>query len=465
MSATASQIARNRSKMLRLYRRHFNPALALHFELAGCTLESSARGAVVVDETGAEFLDVGTAHGVFGVGHCEPQIRRAVLDQLRAIASSPPELSSESRNGLESRLAMLLPGSLNRVLFAGSGSEAIEIALRTALLARSGRTRLVAVDRGYHGKTLGALGVMGMEHLRTPFEPLWRNVTRVPYDNLEAMTAAVGDDVAAVFLEPVLGGGTIQVPSSGYLRAVRALCDKHGALLVADEVQTGLGRTGEMFGIDHAGIVPDAIVLSKTLTGGHVPIAVTVVREEIMDGIEDPMRHEQSFGSASAGWPIAAAAADATLDFIVANALPARAKSLGEYLLSCLRNLAESFPGMVLDTPGVGLMAGIRVRNRVIEHALWMQLQRRGVIVGLSLNSGASTPVLRVYPPLTIRREQVDCLVETLHDSLTTLRRKGPRALTSVAAPAAKYQFYLPRRALAAIVNHAASAPELAGGR
>lgn len=454
MTATAI----DRDELLELYRRHYNAPLARHFELGGCSVETAASGSIVIDELGREYLDVATAHGIFGLGHCHPAIQSRVLAQLDRIAGPTGGIAHEPGVSLTARLAKLLPGDLDRVTFAGSGSEAIEVALRTALLARPGRTRLIAAQHAYHGKTLGALGVMGMTHLRRPFEPLWQDVHLVEYGDAEAITEAIGAGAAAVLLEPVLAGGTIQVPPRGYLEQVRAACERTGTLLIVDEVQTGLGRTGKMFGIEHAGVVPDMVVLSKILTGGCVPIAATVVSRAVADEA-DRQAAGADYGSESACWPLVAAAADATVAYVEEHRLADRAQRLGAYLGDCLDTLAEMFPRFVVDTPGIGLMRGVRVKSRVVENALWLQLRRRNVVVGLSLNSTATTPVLRVYPPLTVARAEIDQLMEALYDSLLSLERLRPRAIYALAAPALAFQFWLPARMLTAAANRADTAP------
>jgi putrescine aminotransferase len=449
----------DRGEVLDAYRHYYNAPLARHFELAGCSVETTASGATVTDEMGRQYLDAGTAHGIFGLGHCHPAVKEAVVSQLEGIAGPTGRAQHRAGSGLKRKLSELLPGDLNHVVLAGSGSEAVEIALRVALLARPGRTRLIAAHQGYHGKTLGALGAMGLPHLRVPFEPLWPDVHHVPYGDVEALAAAIGGGALAVLLEPVLGGGTIQVPPPDYLAEVRALCDQTGTILIVDEVQTGLGRTGMMFGIEHSGIVPDAIILSKTLTGGFVPVATTVVRESIACEIGGDADEPALFRSDSAGWPLVAAAASATVDYVVANSLARRAQALGAYLGDCLTTIAESFPNLIVDTPGIGLMRGLTVRNRVIEHGLWLQLRRRNVIIGLSLNAAASAPVLRIYPPLTIKREELDRVIEALYDALDTLQHMRLRAVYSLAAPALAFQHRLPTRVLAAVANQASSTP------
>jgi putrescine aminotransferase len=447
----------DRKAVLESYRRYYNAPLAQHFELAGCSIETSAEGSRVFDELGREFLDMGTAHGIFGLGHCNPAIRAAIEAQAELLSGPTGRVPHAPGTRLTRRLAELLPGDLDRVTLAGSGSEGVEIALRTALLARPGRTRIVAARDGYHGKTLGVLGVIGLPHLRTPFEPLLPDVEWVRYGDADALARAVDSSTAAVVLEPVLAGGTIAVPPPSYLSAARAACDQTGALLIADEVQTGLGRTGRMFGVEHSGVVPDAIVLSKTLTGGHLPVAAVVVRNEIAAAADRNGPVDVGYGSDSAGWPLVAAAADAAVEYVVEHDLSTRAHRLGLYLAECLSGLAESFPGVVVGTPGIGLMRGLALRNRVIEHGLWLQLRRRGVIVGMSLNSRAATPVLRIYPPLTVSRGELDLLVEALYEALQRWETRLPQAAYGLVAPALSHRLRLPRAILATAANQASA--------
>lgn len=454
----------DREDILDAYRRHYNPPLARHLELAGCSVETSAEGSIVSDEMGRDFLDMGTAHGIFGLGHCNPVVRAAVEAQAGVLTGPTGSLPHRPGIRLAQRLAKLLPGDLDHVVLAGSGSEGVENALRIALLARPGRTGIVAAHQSYHGKTLGVLGMIGLPHLRKPFEPLWPGVRWVPYGDADALAKAVDMQTAAVVLEPVLAGGTIEVPGKDYLASAREACDRVGALLVADEVQTGLGRTGRMFGVEHAGIVPDAIVLSKTLTGGHLPLAATVVRAEIAEAAGEATPTGVRYGSDSAGWPLPAAAADAALAYVVDHDLPRRAECLGLYLGDCLRMLAESFPGVIVDTPGIGLMRGLTLRNRVIEHGLWLQLRRRNVIVSMSLNSRASMPALRLYPPLTVTRAELDRLVEALYEALGRWETRWPRAYRLV-TPSLSHRLRLPTRILAAAANHASAIPHKVSSR
>lgn len=322
----------------------------------------------------------------------------------------------------------------------------------------------MAVTQGYHGKTLGVLGVTGMPHLRRPFEPLLPDVRHVPFGDTEAVERALaGGTVAAVVVEPVLGGGTVQVPRPGYLRALRAACDRWGTLLVADEVQTGLGRTGRMFGCDLDGVVPDMLVLSKTLTGGHASMAVVAMRSglgRLAPHRRDGVAYGPPEGHAT---PAACAAAAAAVRLVRRLRLPDRVVAIAPLLDAELRRAAAAHPGLVVGVPGIGLMRGMAVRNRAVEHALWIQLVRGGVVTGLSFNARARHPVLRVYPPMTVSAAEIERFGAALRSALGAVAGGRPRWVLDAAGRAMRAQFVLPGPVQAAGVRLIAPAPR--GGR
>jgi putrescine aminotransferase len=343
------------------------------------------------------------------------------------------------------RLAELLPGDLDRVMLAGSGSEAIETALRVARLAHPERRRLVAAVDSYHGKTLGALAVMGQPHLRVPFGHEWPATTFVTHGDVAAATAAVGAGVLALVIEPVLGGGTISAAPAGYLAALRELCDATGTLLIVDEVQTGFGRTGTLFAIQREGIVPDMIILSKALTGGHTPIAATVLRQSLLDDCPQ-LRDADVVPSEAAASPLVCAAALAALEVIVDQDLASRAAELGARLHAGLERIGAAHPDFVLEPRGQGLMAGLQLRNQMVENALWLQLLKRGVLTALSLST-ARCPVLRIYPPLTVAAAEIDQMLESLDGALTEMRRLKP-AVYDLGNMSLRWQHWMPLLAL-----------------
>jgi putrescine aminotransferase len=435
----------SRQDIIRRYADHYNPTLALLFELAQCPIEGRSKGTRIYDEAGEEYLDFAAGYGVFSVGHANEQVQQAVLRQLETLPWTPKFVQHERQAELVELLGSLLPSDLRRVYLTGSGSEAIEIAIRTARLAHPRRKRLIAVSHGFHGKTVGAVGICGQRYLREPFGQTWEDVVFVPYGDAGAMARAIGDGAAAVFLEPVLGGGFVTVPPRGYLEEVRALCDRTDTLLVIDEVQTGFGRTGKMFAFQHDAIVPDVLILSKGMTGGHVSMAAAIVRDRWTSAISAVTERDPfAWASDSGASPIACAAAIAAIRFTIENRLPERAAELGPHLTAGLGRAAAEFPVLVLDAPGRGLMTGAKLRNNMLENAVWLQMLKRKVITGLSTNPMTPTPVMRFFPPLVVERAEIETAVEAFRDSLSELRRL-PRLVLDAANQVAKVQYHVPK--------------------
>ncbi len=299
------------------YRDYVNPPLARLMKLSGSPLEVSAQGMTIVDHNGKSYLDFAGGYGVFTLGYRHPRVVAAVRAQLDVMALSGHTMFDALPGRLAKRLAELTPGDLQISFFANSGTEAVEGALKLARAATK-RTKLVGTEGAYHGKTLGALAVSGREAFRAPFAPLLADVVQVPFGDLAALADAV-DDAAAVILEPVQGEGGVNVPPGGYLRGVRDLCDRSGAVFIADEVQTGFGRCGALFACDLEGVVPDVMTLAKGLSGGVMPIGAYVARPPVWNAAyaKAPLLHTSTFG----GNPLACAAALAALDVLVEDEL------------------------------------------------------------------------------------------------------------------------------------------------
>lgn len=442
--------AADRATLVRTYRRSYNPALAKLFHVARIPIEDHGYGTRLFDEDGHGYLDFSAGYGVFGVGHLNPVVQRAAQEQLAIAASLPAGVTHPLTGELEGRLRNVLPDGLDHVLLAGSGSEAMEIALRVvSAAAPRGRSRLVAATGSYHGKSLGALAVMGQRQLRSRFEPLWPDVSFVPFGEPAAIAEVLGTGtVAAVVLEPILGGGYLVVPPAGYLAEVARLCRAAGVLLVVDEVQTGFGRTGRMFAIDAEAVVPDLIVVSKGMTGGQVPMAAVVVHDRVVRGMptaawlgatQPPAEISRSL--------VACAAANAAIEVIHELGLAERAAGLGEQLLSGLRDAHRRHPRWLRSVRGRGLMTGLELRSGIVEYAIWLQLLSHGVLAGYSTNAFARHPVLRFFPPLTVTDSEIDQALSALDDSLTALSRK-PAVLYDLANLAMPVQYRIPDFAL-----------------
>jgi len=353
------------------------------------------RGATVVDSEGRRYIDCLAGHGVALVGHSNPAVVEAITAQAQRLISCPISLYNDVRAELLEELIGLAPAGLERAFLCNSGTEAVEAALKLARTT-TGRSAFVAARGSFHGRTMGALSATFEPHYREPFEPLVPGFEFVPFNDLERLSAAVTERTAAVILEPVQGEGGVHVARPEYLREARRRCDATGALLILDEVQTGLGRTGRLFACQHSEVTPDLMCLAKGIAGG-VPMGAVLCSQRITVPTGG---HGTTYG----GNPLACAAALATLRFIVGHRLPDEARRKGEHLR---RRLGELDLGAVREVRGLGLMIGIALKSKVRPYL--DALAERGV---LALPAGLS--VLRLLPPLIITDDELDRVVEAI---------------------------------------------------
>jgi len=399
-------------EVLDRYARFINPGLARLYRFANvATAEWEAEGAVVRDIHGKEYLDFSGGPAVFSLGHRHPRVVAAVKEQLDRMPMSVRAMPRLLEAELAELLAQITPGDLQYTFFANSGTEANEGALKLARLA-TGRPNIVGAIGAFHGKTMGALSASGRDTYKTPFQPLVPGFSHVPFGDLEALERAVTAETAAVILEPIQGEGGVIIPPDDYLPGVRRLCDRTGALLILDEVQTGLGRTGKMFACEHWGVAPDLLTMAKALGGGVMPIGAITGRPQIWKTLEqNPYLHSSTFG----GNPLACAAGVATIKVLLEERLPQRAAQLGAYLLERLRELQRRHPGMIRDVRGKGLLIGMEFPDPDLVLLITADAMERGVIVFYSLNK---PECFRIAPPLVVTEAQIDRAVEVLAHSI-----------------------------------------------
>jgi len=404
-------------EILAKYERYINPGLVRLYRFANVlTAEWEAEGAVVRDIHGKEYLDFSGGPAVFNVGHRHPKVIQAVKEQLDRMPMSVRAMPRKAEADLAELLAQITPGDLQFTFFANSGAEANEGALKLARLA-SGRTNFVGAVDAFHGKTFGALSASGREKYKTPFQPLLPGFSHVPFGDLAAMDRAVTSQTAAVILEPIQGEGGVIIPPDGYLRGVREICDRAGALLILDEVQTGLGRTGKMFACEHWGVTPDMITMAKALGGGVIPIGAITGRPRIWKTLEqNPYLHSTTFG----GNPLACTAGVATIQVLLEEHLPERAADLGPYMVERLRELQRRHPTVVKDVRGKGLLIGMEFIDPDVVLLITADALERGLIVFYGLNK---PECFRIAPPLTITRQQIDRAIEVLDQSIAWAAR------------------------------------------
>ncbi|OPF79988.1 aspartate aminotransferase family protein [Streptomyces antioxidans] len=353
-------------------------------------------GTRVWDAEGKEYLDFVGGIAVNSLGHAHPAVVRAVSDQIATLGHVSNLFLAEPPVALAERLLQLF-GRPGRVYFCNSGAEAVEAAFKIG--RRTGRTHMVATDGGFHGRTMGALALTGQPAKQEPFLPLPGEVTHVPYGDVEALRAAVTTDTALVILEPVQGENGVIVPPDGYLAAAREITRATGTLLVLDEIQTGIGRTGHWFEHQAQGVEPDVVTLAKGL-GAGLPIGATLAFGPAAE-LLTPGQHGSTFG----GNPVACAAGLAVLDTIAADGLLDRVKRAGERLRSGIESLDHA---LVARVRGAGLLLGI-----VLTESLAPQVQKAAQDAGLLVNAVAPD-VVRLAPPLVISDGEVDTFLREL---------------------------------------------------
>jgi putrescine aminotransferase len=410
------------------YRLFLNPSLARVMKLSGSPVEVRADGCTVTDHTGKTYLDFAGGYGVFTLGHRHPRVLAAVRAQLDAMALSGRTMFNPLMGRLARRLAEITPGDLQISFFANSGTEAIEGALKLARAATK-RTKIVAARNAFHGKTLGALSVSGRSYYQSAYAPLLPDVVHVPYGDVSALQRHL-TDAAAFVVEPIQAEGGVNLPPFGYLRAARECCDRAGALLIADEVQTGLGRCGYLFACDHEAVVPDIMALAKGLSGGVVPIGAYIARAPVWNAAyaKAPLMHTSTFG----GNELACAAALAALDVLIDDDLAGNARARGAELAAGARAIGSRYPQAIAEVRGAGLLVGVELTNEGYAGTIIPELLKRGVTAAWTLNA---QQVIRLEPPLIVSASQVTAALEAFDAAVAVaVQRLG--ALTRVRAAA-----------------------------
>jgi putrescine aminotransferase len=402
------------------YREFVNPPLARVMKLSGSPVEVRAAGSTIWDHNGKAYLDFAGGYGVFTLGYNHPRVVAAVRAQLELIALSGKTMFNVLLGRAAHRLAQLAPGDLQISFWCNSGTEAIEGAIKLARAA-TGRAKIVGTHDAFHGKTLGALSVSGRETFQAPFRPLLADSICLPYGQTRALEDALRD-AAAFVVEPVQGEGGVHVPPRGYLREVRAICDRTGALFIADEIQTGLGRCGYRFACDRDEVVPDVMTLAKGLSGGVVPVGAFIARPDAWHRAfgKAPLLHTSTFG----GSELACAAALAAMDVLEEEDLARTARVRGERLLRGAQTIAAEFPAVVREVRGLGLLTGVELTNEGYGGWIIPEMLKKGVTAAWTLNAQR---VIRLEPPLIVTEDEIDRGLLALRAGIATAFEKlGP---------------------------------------
>lgn len=358
------------------------------------------QGALLFDVDGVEYLDCASGHGVANLGHAHPKVAEAIYKQASTLITLFETFPNDQRAMLMEKITSLVNG-LDRVFLCNSGTESVEASLKFARIS-TGRKNIVAAMRAFHGRTYGALSATFNKKYREGFEPLVPGFSHIAYNRIEPLDTAVTEETAAVILEVVQGEGGVYPATVEFIQAARRICDERGALLIVDEIQTGFGRTGRMFAIQHFGVTPDLLTCAKSLAGG-VPIGAVLIGKGVKN--LTPGVHGSTFG----GNPLSCAAANAALDVMKDEDLPDQAAVKGKYLMEKLKRIESP---NIREVRGLGLMVGIEMKQKVAPYI--KALQEKKII---ALNAGMT--VIRLLPPLVITFEQIDHLADVLMEVLS----------------------------------------------
>jgi putrescine aminotransferase len=411
------------------YNRYVNPGW-LKYRKSVSTNEAFVEwedsGSYFTDVFGERFIDCLGGFGIYNAGHRNPEIMKYVRAQLERQALHSQELLDPLRGYLAHAMAELTPGDLSYCFFTNGGAEAVEMALKLSRIA-SGKRWIISSVGGFHGKSMGAISVGGKATYREPYLPLIQQVAHAIYGDIDDLTRTVekltktGESVAAVILEPIQGEGGVIVPPPGYLKAVRELCDTYDILLILDEIQTGMGRTGSYFRCMAEDVVPDIMTYGKAFGGGILPITGIIARPKLWAPplVENPwLLGSPTFG----GNPLCCAAALGALKFMIEHDTPRQAAEKGEFLMNKLRGLQDRYPGLIKEVRGAGLMIGIEFFTSDIGYGFAKGMFSRRVMTAGTLNNAQT---IRIEPPLTISYDDLDAVLERMGESLDDIGKKG----------------------------------------
>jgi ornithine--oxo-acid transaminase len=429
-----------------LHTRHLNEQMVRVLRTIGYDVGFvRGQGQYLYDRNGAQYLDLLSGFGVFAMGRNHPVIREALKSVLDADLPNLVQMDVSTLAGvLAERLIARVP-YMEKVFFANSGAETVEAAIKFARAA-TGRPAIVYCDHGYHGLTYGALSLNGDAIFRTGFEPLMPQTIKIPFNNLAALEEALrGRDVAAFIVEPIQGKG-VNLPDDSYLRAAAELCRKHQTLFIADEVQTGLGRTGKFLAVEHYGVEPDMVLLAKSLSGGHVPVGCVMTRKWIFDKLFDRMDRAVVHGSTFSKNDMAMAAGIATLEVMQADNLIDNAARMGERIVSGLSQLIPKYE-LLKEVRGRGLIIGIEFGppQSFALKASWNLLEaaNKGLFCQLitiplfkdhkilSQVAGHGLHVVKLLPPLLITEADCDRIIGSF-DQVIAAAHRVPGAVWSL---------------------------------
>jgi len=389
------------------YGRLINPSYPSFLNKLGLNkVAAGAQGATITDSKGNTYIDCVGGYGLFNVGHNNPEIIESLIDQLKEQQLLTRPLISEVQVRLAECIEKITPGDLTCSFILNSGSEAIDCAIKLVRLHR-GRKTIITAQKSFHGHTFGALTASGIPSFKRAFQPLLPGFISVPFGDIEVLERSISADTAAVLLEPIQNEAGVVIPPKGYLKEVRDLCDRHNLIMMLDEVKTGFGKTGRMFACEYYDVVPDILVIGKSLGGGLIPAGAIVARDHLWKrfGLSFPMS-----ASSYAGNVLACRAGLSTIRYIQEGSLLADCAEKGKMLLRSFKDFIGEYPNILRSADGLGLLIGIETQSGKIALELAKEMIRQGIIM---VPAFGNSSVLMVEPPLVISFQQIRMVVDS----------------------------------------------------
>lgn len=364
------------------------------------TISVKAEGAVITDSRGDNYIDCVAGYGLFNIGHNNPKLIDALIEQLREGQLLTKPFITDIHVKLAEYLYRITPGDLCCSFICNSGSEAIDNAIKLVRLCK-GEKKIIAAQNSFHGYTYGALSASGISSFKRLFKPIVPDFVHIPFNDIKSLQDAIDNDTAAVLLEPIQHESGVFLPSEGYFREVRNICDENGIILILDEIKTGIGKTGHMFACEHFPVVPDILVLGKSLGGGVVPIGALIAKKRLWKkfGLSFPMS-----ASSFAGNTLACRAALTTIQILKEGNLLEDCLEKGLFILNELNKYINNYPNILKDVNGHGLLIGIKVTDSQIAHRLSEAIIKQHILI---FPAFANPSVLMIEPPLVISFEQI----------------------------------------------------------
>lgn len=406
------------TKLFESYGRLVNSSYPAFLNKLGLNATAArAEGATITDSDGKVYIDCVGGYGLFNIGHNNPAVVQALTDQLAQQQLFTKPLISDIQVRMAECIEKIAPGELACSFILSSGSEAIDCAIKLARLHNRSKRTIITAQNSFHGHTFGALTASGIPSFKRAFEPLLPGFSSVPFGDIKALEASVSAETAAVLIEPIQHEAGIRLPEDGYLRRVRKLCDERGLIMILDEIKTGFGKTGRMFACEHYDVVPDILVLGKSLGGGLIPTGAIVARSDLWRkfGLSFPMS-----ASSYAGNVLACRAGLATIAFLKQGNLLADCQEKGKLLLRSFTDNVADYPDILRSVAGLGLLIGIETKNARVALRLAQEMIRQGILM---VPAFGDSSVLMVEPPLVISFQQIRTVADSFATACATVSR------------------------------------------